>query len=872
VVQLQTAFGGGKTHTMLAVYHLAKRKVPLSRLQGIPTLMDEMGISDVPEANIAVIDGIKIGPSQLRSYANLEVRTLWGDLAYQLWGKEGYAMVAASDAAGTSPGKGILVELLSKAAPCVILMDELVGFIRQLDNKKEYLAGSFDSNLSFIQALTEAAKLVPNAMVLASLPESDVEVGGSQGTRALNALEKYFARVESIWKPVAAEEAFEIVRRRLFESAGEEALIEEVCRAFNDFYRHNSHKFPAETQESYYLERLRRSYPIHPEIFDRLYEDWSTLEKFQRTRGVLQLMATVIYQLWRSDESGPMIMPGVLPLADNTVRDKSIHYLPQGWEPVIDKDVDGIRSAPSRIDHGDTRIGAIKSASRVARTIFLGSAPSSNRALARGIEQERILLGAALPGHSLGLYEDAIKRLRDRCHHLYSEKQRFWFDTKPNLRREMESRKESFGPSEIERYLKDELARLLAKHTAFCGTHIFPSSNEVPDNLDDGIRLVILKPDDWLNKDTSEIKNPTASHIQNYRGEKPRLRRNRLVFLVPDADSARPLKDQAKVCLAWQSVIDDIHKEVLNHDRVSLRQANNQLEAASKLLIQRLLDCYKWLLGPFEEKIGDSFEFCWEAIPIASTGTKKMPETIYERMLEEEWLIEKWSPIHLHTMLDKYYFGKAGQEDVHMEKLWQDCGSYLYLPRLLNRDVLLQAIQKGVNPNNQEPFYAIAQGKEGNSYLGFAFGDSLQPSFDDQTLVINKTVATAYKQELQERKLQQDQQPSIDQEVQSVDQTKSDSGPTFDFPPKADQSEANEFKDRYFGTVAIDVNRWKLQIADIHDEIIKHFRDRPGVAVDIKLEIECISESQTGFDETLQRIISENAEHLKFLNSEFDEK
>jgi predicted AAA+ superfamily ATPase len=176
-----------------------------------------------------------------------------------------------------------------------------------------------------MQALTEALKAVPTALLLASLPESDLEIGGTNGQRALNSLEKYFARVESVWKPVATEEAFEIVRRRLFDSVGDTVELDVVCKTFADMYHQGGNKFPTETQSHHYLERLRQSYPIHPEIFDRLYEDWSTLDKFQRTRGVLQYMAIVIHRLWNNNNSDALIMPGSIPLEDSNVRNKIIH-------------------------------------------------------------------------------------------------------------------------------------------------------------------------------------------------------------------------------------------------------------------------------------------------------------------------------------------------------------------------------------------------------------------------------------------------------------------------------------------------------------------------------------------------------------------
>ncbi|MBF0104316.1 MAG: ATP-binding protein [Deltaproteobacteria bacterium] len=286
VIQLQTAFGGGKTHTMLAVYHLAKGVAPASELQGIPAILDAAGITDLPKAKIAVLDGIKLAPNQPKKRGGITVNTMWGELAWQLGKEAGYELVRAADTSGTSPGKEVLIKLLKDYAPCVILMDELVAYIRNFEEGKSLSGGTYDSNLSFIQAMTEALKAVPNAVLLASLPESDKEAGGQRGINALRALEHNFARTQAIWKPVATEEAFEIVRRRLFSNISNKQAAEKVCRAFADCYTANSDDFPNETQESRYYERLVHAYPIHPEVFDRLYEDWSTLDNFQRTRGV----------------------------------------------------------------------------------------------------------------------------------------------------------------------------------------------------------------------------------------------------------------------------------------------------------------------------------------------------------------------------------------------------------------------------------------------------------------------------------------------------------------------------------------------------------------------------------------------------------
>ena len=245
VIQLQTAFGGGKTHTMLAVMHMVGGKAPKSDLAGIPKLLDAAGILDLPSAKVVVLDGVALSPSQPRRVEGHTLRTLWGELAWQLGGADAYAALAEADATGTNPGKDRLADLICRAGPCVILIDELVAYIRQFEEGKSLSGGSYDSNLTFVQALTEALKAAPQAVLLASLPESEREAGSARGVAALHALEHYFARIQAIWKPVSTEESFEIVRRRLFTEIREQDARDAVCRAFADWYVRSLLRTPA---------------------------------------------------------------------------------------------------------------------------------------------------------------------------------------------------------------------------------------------------------------------------------------------------------------------------------------------------------------------------------------------------------------------------------------------------------------------------------------------------------------------------------------------------------------------------------------------------------------------------------------------------
>src|SRR5690606_39187133 len=285
VVQLQTNFGGGKTHSMLALYHLFSG-VPPTELLGIDGVLQEAGATELPSVRRVVLVGNKISPGNpVTKPDGTVVRTLWGELAWQLGGAEAYERIRADDERATNPGDA-LRELFDQYGPCVILIDEWVAYARQLHDESDLPGGSFETQFSFAQALTESAKLSKHCLLVISLPASDaasgpsqapvddVEVGGQRGREALKRLQNVIGRVESSWRPATAEEGFEIVRRRLFEPMVDSKQFvarDNVARAFYDLYRTQSQEFPPECREADYEKRIKAAYPIHPEVFDRLY-------------------------------------------------------------------------------------------------------------------------------------------------------------------------------------------------------------------------------------------------------------------------------------------------------------------------------------------------------------------------------------------------------------------------------------------------------------------------------------------------------------------------------------------------------------------------------------------------------------------------
>lgn len=870
VIQLQTAFGGGKTHTMLAVYHLASGKAPASDMPGVSAILDAAGVTELPHARIAVLDGIKSSPNQPVGHGAVTVHTLWGDLAYQLGGAEGYALVADADVSGTSPGKAVLETLLSRFAPCVILIDELVAYIRQFEEGKALTGGTFDSNLTFIQALTEALKAVPNAVLLASLPESDKEAGSQRGVKALASLAHYFGRVQALWKPVATEEAFEIVRRRLFSQINDRLAAESVCRAFADYYVANKEDLPRETQEGRYFDRLVHAYPIHPEVFDRLYEDWSSLDNFQRTRGVLKLMAKVIHRLWKDDNKDPLIMPGSLPVYDADTRNDIIYYLPQGWDPVLERDIDGERAETTGIENQDTRLGAVQACRRTARAIFLGSAPSTANQVVRGLELERVVLGVAVPGQQLGVYKDALRRLGDRLHYLNSGNNRFWFDTRPNLRREMEDRKRRFQDKEdVFPAIQDRIRKSIATGL-FGGVHVFTSSGDVPDDW--LLRLVVLAPDAAFSRSGTNTAFDRANEILKNRGDAPRQKQNRLIFMAADHDNVTRLRDQVRSMLAWQSIVNDIRDGKLNLDMLQAKQAQKAFDDANDALRRMVRETYKWLLAPVQEaRPGKGLsDIHWEHFGL-NPGAANLSQEIERVLKENELLITEWAPIHLAAMM-KAWFWRDDAQAVKAQDVWQKTCQYLYLPRLKDDQVFQHTISAGLESTD---FFGIAQGRVDDRYQGFIFGRRSTVILDKDLLLIEQGAANAYAQKLRDEEAAR--KPAIT--VPSITGGGTAPGGTEEPPagqtstvfPPAGQNAPSPVaapKTRFYGSIDLDSTLAKKQFSDIVDEVVEQFTAKFGVKVRISIELE--AESSAGFDDSVVRAVSENAKVLKFKSADFE--
>lgn len=890
VMQLQTNFGGGKTHSMLALYHLFSGVEP-AELPGIDAVMKAAGATTLPVARKVVLVGNRISPGNPTTKDDgTVVRTLWGELAWQLGGREAYVRIAADDERATSPGDA-LRELFVDYGPCLILIDEWVAYARQLHDSADLPGGSFETQFTFAQLLTESAKAVGNCLVVISLPASDTggspharaddeEVGGIRGREALDRLRNVVGRVESSWRPATSEEGFEIVRRRLFEPLIDDALSKDrdvVARTFADLYRTQQQEFPPECSRREYEDRIKAAYPIHPEVFDRLYTDWSALAKFQRTRGVLRLMAAVIHSLWEKGDRNPLILPANLSIDDPRVQSELTRYLSDNWTPIIEKDVDGPNSLPLRMDGEIPALGKFSACRRVARTIYLGSAPTAGAAH-QGVEDRRVKLGCVMPGESPAVFGDALRRLAGAATYLYQDGNRYWYSTQPTVTKLAEDRAEQLTrePDKVTHEIEIRLRDDLKQADGFSRIHPLPrGSQDIPDDRD--ARLVVLGPEHPYSKDGGSPAEVAAQAILGSRGNSPRLYRNSLVFLAPDKTRLQDLDQAVRHYLAWESIVAET--TVLDLSPHQVKQAETRLAAADAAITARLPETYQWLLVPVQATPQVSVE--WEAIRL--TGIGPLAVRAAKKLKNEELLLTGFAGTRLRMELDRVPLWRG--DHVSVRQLAEDFARYIYLPRLRDASVLSRAIADGLSLLTwSTDAFAYADDFDEHApgavdagvgrYVGLRGGASLDSfDVDGPGLLVKPDVA----QRQLRAETEANKAAALDGSIEAAGvavaagtvaaESGVESGTSTEESPGA---AAPALPKRFHGSVALDPTRVGVDASRVAEEVIAHLAGLVGAEVTVMLEVEAIVPS--GVSEHVVRIVTENSRTLKFTSQGFEEE
>ncbi|MGH8148311.1 MAG: ATP-binding protein, partial [Rhodanobacteraceae bacterium] len=543
-----------------------------------------------------------------------------------------------------------------------------------------------------------------------------------------------------------------------------------------------------------------------------------------------------------------LVMPGSLPLYDRDVHTELTSYLPPGWDPVIDHDVDGTNSEPAELETLESRFGAVQACRRTTRSIFLGSAPGSVNEGARGVETTRVVLGCLQPEQQPHVYRDALGRLESRLTYLNKSHDRWWFDMRPNLRREMEDRKRRFTPADVQDEIRTALQRVMGSFSLL--PHVFTPAADIPDDW--SLHLAVLPLDaPWVRTGHNQAQLAAATILRS-RGEQPRQRQNRLLFLAADADQVGHLKDTVRALLAWRSIEGDIKDLRVTLDNLQARQVTQYREQTADTVLRLVREAFKWLVVPSQsvKKDGSIGEIEWEASPLnaASAGLGKEIDRVLK---ENELVIHEWAPVHLSNLLAKWFW-RDGTVDAKAQDVWEKSCNYLYFPRLVSSGVMQGTITEGAASRE---YFGIANDRQDDTYRGFSYGKSVA-IYMDALLLIEPKAAAAY-----EERTRPAPPVATDDGERIADDAEDPTAPAgAPGTPTPDATTPARLPTRYFGTVELDPVRASLQFSKIASELVALFSAKPTAKVRIKVDIE--AEDTQGFDETTVRAAKENGNTL----------
>ncbi|WP_170755622.1 DUF499 domain-containing protein [Ruegeria lacuscaerulensis] len=861
VVELQTNFGGGKTHSMLALYHMAGG-TPSADLPGLDQLFSDAGLAVPGGVKRAVLVGTSRGPQDpdpVALAAGREIYTTWGELAWQLGGEEAFKLVEENEKSKTAPGSALLEKLFRMCSPSLILIDEWVAYLRQIYRVDGLPAGTFDANLTFVQALTEAVKASPGTLLVASLPQSQIEVGGDGGQEALKILKQTFSRVETGWRPATQEESYEIVRRRLFKEipADNAHHRDNTLKQFAKLYRENPDYFPQGCSEEEYRRKLEKAYPIHPELFDQLYQSWGALEKFQRTRGVLRLMAQVIHELWMGQDPSVVIMPGSVTVNSARVQPELLHYLDVVWQGIIANDIDGTNSTPFKIDQNVPNLNRVSATRRVARTIFLATAPMQS-VQNKGLDDKQINLGIVQPGEKPTVFGDALRRLSNSAQFMHSDMGRHWYSVSPSMNRMAADRAEQIEEPavllEIDKALSTYMSGLTDRGH-FEAVQVAPDgSAEVPDEPG-GVRAVVLgvKYTHSAGKGSESLKE--CKDILLHRGNAPRVYRNVLVFIAPEGRQIDQLKLSVRRALGWEGIVREADR--LNLTQRDLKLAEAQAKESRASMKAALISAWNHVIYPHQNSPQEEVE--WSASKIAPQDG--VLASASKKLVSEEGLMPEFGPNRLERSLRNHIWHE--KPHLSLRDIWEYTNRFVYLPRLKNRSVLSNTVQSAIGGMLPGAFaYAEAFDENDDVYRGLAIckSGSVHVVVDNDSLIVDADVAERYRQ-----KQEPVPEPVISPEDAGEGAEGVPKGPSPESEPKPPEQ---LLPTRFRGTVIIDADRPAKSMSHIVEAIIEQLTMSPDSEVKLLLEID--AEVPSGLDKSRVRTLLENSNTLGFTDRKIE--
>ncbi|MBI3951052.1 MAG: ATP-binding protein [Acidobacteria bacterium] len=717
VLKLRTPFGGGKSHTLAALFHAARSR------KALDPLPEAKGLAYPGEVAVAVFDGEKFDARDGKTLeSGRHIRTMWGWIAWQIDPERAFPLVQGHDQDRVAPGGDVIRDLLTKGVggrPVLILLDEVLKYM-----ERAAAVAVLDSTLQrqakdFFQNLTVEVAGSANAVLVYSLTWSAREALGNVGLLA--EIDKLASRVDQLREPVTGDEVLSVIQRRLLAGSPDQTAASEVAEAYESvvtamlrsYAETASEKQAAEEEGLQLRDRIRASYPFDPALIDLMKERWTAIDAYQRTRGALRFLASCLYSLKKSGGARSLLGSGDVPLRDVEVRVKMLKELgaQNDYDPVITADIEGPNARAKRIDERlaaeAPAFSSVRPARRIATAILLFSfgglrreGDGASETLPSGVTENELLAACVGPDLDNITATAVLSELRNSCLYLHYDGVRYCFKKDPNVTKLIEdaeqevSREEARsggrGPGRAK--IKELLERRLAGHHAAV---VWPErSSEIPD--EDPRFLAGYMPLEFAGETTAEQDRLATEFFTKY-GEKPRRYRNGMGLAIPDKKPLESLRRAVRYLLAIERVDAKKEKLRLTKDQVDqLKERRRTEEAAAESAFRELYTAV-WL--PRVE----GGEIVIEKIekggkPLQATG-------IHERVMEllaSQGAPKLHSSLHPRKIAERLKLGEVTSEGeparlgVKAAEIVEAFYRDIEPPRLDSATVLRKAIARGV--------------------------------------------------------------------------------------------------------------------------------------------------------------------------------
>ena len=715
VFNMATPFGGGKTHALTLLYHLASAGPKATDWHGVPAVLQKAGVQKVPQAAIAVFVGQQCDPRG-GDDGTPRRETPWGEIAFQLGGGEAFDVGAGFDADGRAPGGDTIRKFLPTDRPALILVDELMNYISR------YRKSGLSSQLyNFLHNLSETARGADNVVLAVSVPASELEMG-AEDYADYKRFKKMLDRLGKAVVIAAEAETSEIIRRRLFEWGGLPREGRRVTAECATWLLEHRHQIPSWFPVDHAAEAFEATYPFHPMALSVFERKWQTLPSFQRTRGVLRMLALWVSRAYQDGYKGahkdPLIGLGTAPLDDPLFRAAVFEQLGgSGLEAAVTTDITGKRDAHAvRLDaEAVNTIRRARLHQKTATAIFFESNGGQIAARADATLPE-LRLAVSEPDLDIGNVETVLEALTDTCYFLESERNRYRFSLRPNLNKLLADRRATIKTPQVRERVRAEIQKVFKQGPRVERIYFPEKSADIPNHAT--LTFVIMAPEQTAGDPTTRqlIDEMTREH-----GTSGRTFKSALIWIVPDDTGG--MLDDARKLLAWEDI--ESEKDGLRLDAAQEKQLQEARRRAARDLKESVWRSYKkvLLLGRDND---------WKEVDLGlvhSSAAENIVTLILSRLRQDDEVTEGVSP---YTLLRNW----PAMTEWSTKAVRDAFFASPQLPRLLDSNALRRTIAEGVT---QELLAYVGPKGEDGKYYPFVFGETLLPAdveFSDEMFVI----------------------------------------------------------------------------------------------------------------------------------------